>query len=190
MTALPCPSSRRWWLQAGALLALLCVAGSGVRPAAAGADREHTLKAGFLVNFSQFTTWPTHAFATGDGPFVIGVVGPDPFGAALEAVFELVRVGGRRVEVRRLTTGDEIRRCHLLFVGEMNPREQKRMVDLAGMAPVLTVGEGRGFLDAGGMVAFRIENNRVKFDVNTVAARRAGLALSSEMLQFARVVQP
>lgn len=184
--SLPC----RRWLLTGVLLVLCGLAWPGGPLRAMTSDREHTLKAGFLVNFSQFTTWPRHAFASVDSPFVIGVIGPDPFGAALDAVFEGVRVGGRRVEVRRLLTGDEIHQCHLLFVGAMQAREQKRMIDLAGSSPVLTVGEGTVFLDAGGMVAFRIDNNRVRFDVNTVVTKRAGLALSSEMLQFARVVTP
>lgn len=171
------------------LLALVCGTMTAV-PAAVSAEREHTLKAGFLVNFSQFTTWPHQAFTSPRSPFVVGIIGPDPFGSTLDAVVDGVDVGGHRIEIRRLLTGDEVRHCHVLFVGPMNGRELKRMIDLVGSAPVLTVGEGPAFLDAGGMVAFRVENNRVRFDVNVIAARRAGLTLSSEMLQFARVVTP
>ena len=181
----------------GAALWLLCSLAAGPHVLAAGgsgttssANREHTLKAGFLVNFSQFTTWPKSAFDSSQSPFVIGIVGPDPFGPLLDAVTADVRVGGRPIVVRRLQTGDEIRGCHLLFVGEMQARELKRMVDLAGTAPVLTVSDEADFLGAGGIVRLRIENNRVRFDVNAAAARRAGLTFSSEMLQFAKVVTP
>lgn len=172
------------------VLVVAVVCGAAVRGVTAHSNREHTLKAGFLINFSQFTTWPRTAFGSPQSPFVIGIIGPDPFGPTLEAVVDGVDVGGRRIEIRRLATGDEVRRCHILFVGTMNARELKRMVDLVGSAPVLTVGDGDGFLEAGGVVAFRIENNRVRFDVNAVAARRVGLTLSSEMLQYARVVTP
>lgn len=181
-----CRRRRRLW---GVPAALLYIAMSGGL-LAMETGREHTLKAGFLLNFGQFTTWPRSAFATPQSPFVIGVIGPDPFGAMLDAVVDGVSVGGRRVEIRRLATGDEIATCHVLFVGIMDAREQRRLMDLAGALPVLTVGDGDAFLAAGGMVAFRIDKNRVRFDVNPVATRRAGLVLSSEMLQFARLVTP
>lgn len=195
MTAAPSrPAGRLLWR---ATLWLLCSLAAGPHvpaPAAGGASngvsREHTLKAGFLVNFTQFTTWPASAFDSSQSPFVVGIVGPDPFGALLDAAITDVKVGGHPIVVRRLQTGDEIRTCHLLFVGEMNARELKRMVDLAGTSPVLTVSDEAGFLDAGGIVRLRIENNRVRFDVNGPAARRAGLSFSSEMLQFAKVVTP
>jgi hypothetical protein len=53
----------------------------------------------------------------------------------------------------------------------------------------LTVGEGDEFLRQGGMVAFVIENRRVRFDVNQTTAANAGLTLSSRLLMVARVVR-
>lgn len=155
--------------------------------AAGAADREHTLKAGFLVNFSQFATWPAAALPAGK-PFIIGVVGADPFGSALDAVVDGVDVGGRPIRVHRLASADDPRQCHLLFVAAINSKDLQQVVERLGNAPILTVGDGSGFIEAGGMVAFRVENNRVRFDVNAHAAKRAGLALSSQMLEFARVV--
>ena len=44
---------------------------------------------------------------------------------------------------------------------------------LADLGPgVLTVGEGDGFLQDGGMISFVIENRRTRFDVNSAAAER------------------
>ena len=39
---------------------------------------------------------------------------------------------------------------------------------------VLTVGEGDNFLRDGGMIAFVLENRRVRFDINQAAAGNAG----------------
>jgi hypothetical protein len=53
----------------------------------------------------------------------------------------------------------------------------------------LTVGDERGFVDEGGMIALRVVDGRVRFDVNVTAARRAGLRLSSQLLQLAMSVR-
>lgn len=191
----PFASTIRWWrrvLTAAAMVAA-CASRPCAAPTLAGAgigDREHTLKAGFLVNFSQFATWPAAAFAGPRSPFVIGVVGGDPFGSTLDAVVEGVDVGGRRITLRRLTTQDALRQCHVLFITASSATDVRQLLEALGGAPVLTVGDGPAFIEAGGIVAFRIENNRLRFDVNTAAAKRAGLAFSSQMLEYARLVTP
>jgi hypothetical protein len=55
-------------------------------------------------------------------------------------------------------------------------------------APVLTVGETAGFLDAGGMVCFLLEENRVRFAINLDAAEAARLKIGSRLLVLAQSV--
>jgi hypothetical protein len=52
---------------------------------------------------------------------------------------------------------------------------------------VLTVSDTDGFLDAGGMIQFLIENGHVRFAINVDATSRAKLKLSSKLLSLARV---
>ena len=54
---------------------------------------------------------------------------------------------------------------------------------------MLTVGEGAEFLRQGGMVAFVVENRRVRFDINLTAAAKSGLRISSKLLNVARSVE-
>jgi hypothetical protein len=49
---------------------------------------EYQVKAAFLFNFTKFVTWPATAFKADDAPFVIGIIGDDPFGPYLD---ELVK---------------------------------------------------------------------------------------------------
>ena len=56
---------------------------------------------------------------------------------------------------------------------------------LANFATVLTISDQAGFVQAGGMIGLRVEDNRVRFDVNLLAAQRAGLTMSSQMLKLA-----
>ena len=45
------------------------------------------------------------------------------------------------------------------------------------------------FIDEGGIVALRMINGRVRFDINVEAANQAGLRLSSQLLQLALSVR-
>ena len=51
------------------------------------------------------------------------------------------------------------------------------------------MGEGDNFIREGGMIAFVVENRRVRFDINQSAAEKADLKLSSKLLSVARAVE-
>ena len=44
---------------------------------------EYQLKAVFLYNFAKFVKWPAESFADADSPIILGILGVDPFGAAI-----------------------------------------------------------------------------------------------------------
>jgi hypothetical protein len=54
--------------------------------------------------------------------------------------------------------------------------------------PILTVGEERDFIARGGIVSLYLDGSNVRFTINPAAADRAGLRISSRLLQLARIV--
>jgi hypothetical protein len=54
---------------------------------------------------------------------------------------------------------------------------------------VLTVGDSDGFLRAGGMIAFVVEDRHVRFDISQREAAKGSLTLSARLLNVARSVQ-
>ena len=56
-------------------------------------------------------------------------------------------------------------------------------------AGVLTVGQGGNFMRDGGIIAFVIENRRVRFDINQSAAAKAELKMNAKLLSVARSVE-
>jgi hypothetical protein len=54
---------------------------------------------------------------------------------------------------------------------------------------VLTVGESAAFADSGGMINFLVDDNKLRFDINTESGRRAKLVMSSRLLSLARRVR-
>jgi hypothetical protein len=96
-------------------------------------------------------------------------------------------VNGRAVAAQKLKRTPPPQSCQIVFVGKSEKDVGKI---LPGLGPgVLTVGEKEGFLHEGGMIAFVVENRRVRFDVNQTAAENAGLKLSSKLLSVARSVE-
>ena len=58
-------------------------------------------KALYLFNFAKYTEWPKEAFASDDAPFVIGILGADPFGKDIE-IIKGKTIKGRKLEVRNI----------------------------------------------------------------------------------------
>jgi hypothetical protein len=170
-----------------ALLGLLCC---GAEPTNAPRvlATEYQLKAVFLFNFVQFVEWPASAHATKVSPIVIGIVGENLFGDALDDAVKGEKVGGRSLTVRRFKEGDDLTACHVLFVASsLKGTVGELLRELQGR-PVLTVGETPGFAARGGVINFVMANKKVHFEANREAATRQGLTISSKLLALARVV--
>ena len=190
----PCPSRRRGGrvLARAAVAALVLLAFPGFpADAAAQAVGEYPLKAGYLYNFLLLAGWPARPGEPASAPLVLGIVGDDPFGAAIDPIAGR-GVDGRAIAIRRFAAAaapDELAACHLLFLAPAAaPREQEILARLAGR-PVLTVSDAAGFADRGGMIGFVIRGQRLRFEVNRGAAAAAGIELRSKLLRLAdRVV--
>jgi hypothetical protein len=163
--------------------ALALVASIGAAPAPRG---EYEVKAAFLYNFAKFVRWPEE---TSRSPhFVIAVLGRDPFGPVLDRTFAGRTVLDRPVEVRRVASAAEAAGAHLVYVAESEQDRLPAIVQALGASPVLTVGEGPRFVEGGGMIAFRLRDEAIRFDVNLVPAERAHLKLSAQLVRLAQRV--
>jgi YfiR/HmsC-like len=157
--------------------------------AAARSVQEYEVKAAFLYNFTKFIEWPADAFARPESPLVIGIVGQDPFGSMLDHLVQGKSIQGRPLVVRRISWGPEMRNCHLLFVSASEKDRLGQMEEILKGAPVVTVSEVPGFARYGGIFNFILEDNRVHFEVNIEAVRKAHVTISSRLLSLAKVVR-
>jgi len=146
---------------------------------------EYEVKAAFLYNFAKFVEWPPGAFPDPNSPLIIGVVGEDPFGEALDFAVAGKLVQGRPLEVRRWRRFENVDSCHILLFSSSDRRTLPESLRQLGSLPVLTVGEPEEFIEAGGVLRFLLENNRVRFDINNLNAKKAGLKISSRLLALA-----
>src|SRR3990172_10053935 len=68
-----------------ALAAWLTASGTVGAGQDSGTPSEYQVKAAILFNFAKFVEWPDAAFPDPATPIIIGVLGEDPFGSALDA---------------------------------------------------------------------------------------------------------
>jgi YfiR/HmsC-like len=173
---------------AALLLALAAGAAARVAHAAAQDELELKVKAAFLFNFAKFTTWPPTKLAGADAPLLLCVQGAGPMAAVLQDTVRGRSVGGHAIEVVQAARAEELRRCHVVYVGAAeDPQIEKELAALATYG-VLTVHEA-SITQPGGVIRFFLsDGGRVRFEVNVTAASREQLALSAKLLEVSQVV--
>jgi len=150
---------------------------------------EYSVKLGFLYNFTKFVEWPSDSFRDPGAPLVICIVGHDPFRQDLKAELRTRKVGGHPVEVRTQTPNDKLSVCHIVFVPVTEKNQSDRILRSLQGSSTLTVGETEGFAALGGVINLTVEENKVHFEINRLAADRAGLKIGSGLLSIAKIVK-
>lgn len=150
---------------------------------------EYPVKLAFLYNFTKFVEWPAGSFREPDGPLLICIVGHDPFSDILEGELRARNVGGHPVELRTFKPNDQLSVCQIVFVPATERLQVDRIVRGLKGASTLTVGETEGFAMLGGIINLTVEDNKVHFEINRLAAERAGLKIGSKLLSIAKIVK-
>jgi hypothetical protein len=91
----------------------------------------------------------------------------------------------RGVQVRRVAAPTEAKACDIVFVSESQKRRTPELLEAVRGSSTLTIGDTDDFVSLGGMIAFKKDGNRVRFQINPDAAMRAGLKISSKLLRLA-----
>lgn len=171
------------------LLVLVCLAVLLAGPAVnADLPGEYEVKAAYLYNFARFVEWPAAALPPADKAFVVAVLGDDPFDGALESALAGKQILQRPLIVRHVDRPEDASGAQIVFISASEAPQLERALALLSGRSVLTVGESEGFARQGGMIGFRVEARKVRFDINPQEAARARLKISSQLLRLATVV--
>lgn len=149
---------------------------------------ENQVKAAYLFKFGGYVEWPTQSFDKPDSPFVIGVVSADAFAEVLESTVAGRNLNGHPMSVQRLKRGDAVNGVHMLFISRTEANAlQEAVNNLKGQA-VLTVTDSDRGPNAGSMINFVLEDNKVRFDIAPASAEQSKLKISARLLNVARRV--
>lgn len=161
------------------VLAILSV--TSISSVAQDRTEEYQLKAVLLSRLMSFITWPENV----EGPSKFCVIGQNPFGSELEAVF-----ADSQIEIEQL--GNQysfINECNAIFISDSEIRNFESVLDLVAEQPILTISDVPRFAISGGMINLTFENRRVRFRINKDEADAVDLKLSFQLLDLADIVQ-
>jgi hypothetical protein len=155
---------------------------------ASDAPTENQVQAVFLYNFSRFVEWPSQAFAAPSDPFVIGIMGSDPFGARLDEAVHNEQINGHALTVRRFHSISELANCQILFIDRSEIANLAQILAALDHHNTLTVSQADGAAQRGVMIQLATENSRIRLRINVDSARAAGLTISSKLLRPAEII--
>jgi YfiR/HmsC-like len=173
---------RRMWL-GFALLLLAQGQGDAATPVS-----ESQVKAVFLFNFSQFVEWPATAFSRADAPFVIGVLGADPFGADLDQAVRGETVNKHPLKIERYRGVADIGDCQILFIPSTELSHLSEILAALKGRSVLTVTDSNDTSQRGVMIGLITQQSRIRLRIDVEAAKAGNLVFSSKLLRPAEIV--
>jgi hypothetical protein len=145
---------------------------------------ERAMKAAYLYNFALFAQWPSLP----DADFQLCVLGTTPLDDELALLQGKRAQDGLPIDMRWILPGESLTGCQVLYIDEHNRRSLDTLLQQLAATPVLTITDAAGFADRGVMIEMRRQDQRIVFDINLLAARRAHLNFSSRLLKLASFV--
>jgi YfiR/HmsC-like len=176
------PSRLRQWIACVLLLPCWLNASAPAAPEN-GKPTQYEVEAAYLFDFGKFIAWPQGQAA--DAPFLICILGDDPFGPVLDRTVAGESLRGRQVQDKRVSRPQDAIGCSILYISGSESSRLSKILSAIQGAPVLTVSDIPEFVQQGGMIQFVVREGRVRFAVNLAPAQRNGLAMSSELLKVA-----
>jgi len=182
-------AQRAWWSIFLCLAAGTLAFAPGKIMAQSGVSKEYQIKAAFLFHFAQFVEWPSMNSTNANDPFVIGVLGENPFGNALDEIVKGETIGNRKITVQYSRRAEDLKNCQIVFVCKSEKRRLSRILKELNGRNILTVGECDGFAELGGVINFYIENDKVHFEINPDDAAREKLKISAQLFRLGKIVK-
>jgi len=176
---------------AGLLLLALALGGTPYSMDGQATERvdSREVKAVFLVNFLSFAEWPPAKLGPAGGHLTVAILGDPSFASLVEHAAAGRMIGGRAIAVQAVDSPDGATNAHLLFIASSQARRLPAVLRAVADGTVLTVGDTDGFAQEGVAINLYTFDNRVRIEVNSTAAARAGVKLSASLMRLARIVE-
>jgi hypothetical protein len=140
----------------------------------------------FIYNFSRLIEWPAE---DKQGDFIIGVLGSSDIFSELETFCNGKKVGTQGIIVKRFKDATELAKCHILFISYGKTSGLADILTKVGSNSTLLVGEKKGCVEGGAAICFVITEDKLKFELKTANASKAGLKVNSKLEEMAILVR-
>lgn len=147
---------------------------------------EAQFKANVIYNILLFVQWPERGFVA-EGELRLCAMGNSALTPALDQLAGRV-LFRRTLVIHHFESGsplDDIARCDALWVDEDHAAILGRLTLVSRQRPLLLMGEGANATRRGAMIGLVLENGHARLQVDTSAARTAGLTFGARLLRLA-----
>ena len=141
-----------------------------------------------MFNLTKYVDWPSESFAETNSPIVLGILGQATFGDDFKQMVEGKTINGRKLLLRRLTWGEDLKNLHVLFVSASEKKRLPEILEKLRHTSVLSVGESDSFTQLGGIINLSTRDNKIRPQINLAAAEREHLKISSKLLHISEIV--
>ncbi len=156
-----------------------------------GQPNEYLIKGILLEKFSRFVEWPEYDNVNiSQDPFIIGVIGRNPFDPDLETLYENRLIKSKAVEIKHISYIHDVEQCNLLFIARSEKYRLPQIVDKVRNMPILTISDSDEFSGKGIIINIKLEDEKIRFDIDESAAHNSGLSVSHLLLKEAKVINP
>ncbi len=166
------------------VLLILLFCGSVRLAVAQTLEKEASLKAVFIYNFTRYVEWTLNA---DESEFIIGVVGNSVIDASLDEIARTSTVNSKKILIKRFSKPEEISYCHILFIPANTTFPLQSILEKTSKG-VLTIGEESGYAKMGTAFNFVLVNEKLKFEANLKVLDAEGLKVSSQLLKLAIII--
>ena len=136
----------------------------------------------YIYNFSRLIQWPA-GNQTGD--FVIGVIGSNELYKSLSSYVGNKKVGSQSISIRKFDSPESIVRCHIVFVGNSKIASLDEIINQLRGSNSLIITEKKGMINAGSAIDFFMDEDKLKFVMNTGNAQKYNLTVSRSLQDMA-----
>ena len=162
---------------------LLVVNSAFYRPAQTD-EEEYSLKAAFLYRFTDYVDWGIN----NDQNFTIAVLGESEITTPLNEIARNKKVKDKSMYIKEYKDINEAGSCQVVFVSKNYTGNIESVISKVGDKPVLIITEQPGACEKGADINFFVLENKLKFEINQKAVAKAGLRISSQLLQHATLI--
>ena len=145
---------------------------------------ETQIKAVFLEKFTHLIEWPKKEHKK----FTICIINDKKFANALEDLYENKKFNNLNVDIKYLSSTNNIPKCQLLYIGK-NTKNTKKIIKKLNDSPVLTVTDDKNFIDDEVMITIFLKQKKFKYIINNKAAKEADMKISYLLLKSAQEVK-
>jgi hypothetical protein len=149
--------------------------------------QEYALKAAFIYRFIDYIEWDKNSNSK---TFEIAVLKKSPITEMLIEISKDKKVKNKNMYVREYYDLNDIGFCNILFISKNYNDPIETVISKFSDKNVLIITEQIGYGEKGSHINFLISENKLKFEVNLNAAKKARLKLSSQLLEHAIIISP